>query len=370
MTSMLGPSRAIIDVAALTQNTANLAARTNAELMAIVKADGYGHGAVTAAHAAVAGGATRLGIAQVAEAVALAAQLPAVPVFAWLYSPATDLAPALQAGIELSVNSPWALRSVADTAAELGVTARVHLAFDVGMAREGARPEVWSELLAAVKAARALEVTGIWSHLTSADDRSSSATAAELHRFEAAVAEAEQLGIEPEVRHLAASSGLLWHPATHFDMVRAGISLYGMAPDGSDPAALGLRRVMRLEAELSNVQRVPAGTPVSYGGIEQTHNSTVLGTVPLGYADGIPRQASGQGAWVTVNGQRANVIGRVCMDQFMVDLGPDSGAAPGDIAVVFGGQTGASAEDWAQAGSTINYAITTAIGARVPRVNA
>ncbi len=367
---MRPPSRAVISGSAITHNVGELAARTDAEIMAIIKADGYGHGAIAAAHAAVAGGATRLGIAQVSEALALRPELPDVPLFAWMFAPGTDLVPAVHAGIELSAGAPWAVEALGQAARRAGRTARIHLALDSGMAREGARPEEWDGLVEGALAEAGVEVVGIWSHLARADERGTGGPATTAHQvelFTEAVERAAQLGAEAEVRHLANSAGTLWHPASHFDVVRPGIALYGLAPDGSDPAALGLVPAMRLEAELIAVKDVPAGTPVSYGGTA-TVGPTRLGVVPLGYADGIPRQASGQGAWVSVAGVRAEVVGRVCMDQFVVDLGRDSDAAPGDTAVLFGaGEGHPRADHWARAAGTINYTITTQLGARVPR---
>ncbi len=210
-------------------------------------------------------------------------------------------------------------------------------------------------------------MVGIWSHLARADEREEPTTARQAEVFADAVARAERLGITPEVRHLAASAGVLWHPATHFDLVRPGISLYGMAPDGSDPGALGLVPAMTLEAELTTVKRVPAGTPVSYGHTA-TVGATTLGVVPLGYADGIPRQASNRGLAVTVGGRPAPVVGRICMDQFVVDLGPDATERAGDVVRLWG-PGGTSIEDWARAADTINYTITTQVGPRVPRVH-
>lgn len=365
--SAMPPSRAVVDTAAITANVAFLAARTQARVMGIIKADAYGHGAPATARAAVAGGASWLGIAQVAEAVALHPQLPDVPIFSWIYAPETDLTPAVALGIELSVGAPWAVRQVGDAARRTGRRARVHLALDSGMSREGIRPEHWADLVAAVRAEPDLDPIGIWSHLSHSDVPTHPATARQVELLQAALATARQHGIQPEVVHLANTGGVLWHPATHFDLVRIGIGMYGLAPDGSDPAALGLTPAMQLEAELVNLHQAPAGTPVSYGGTA-TVGPTVLGVVPLGYADGVPRQASGNGAWVSVNGQRAPVVGVVCMDQFVVDLGPHSRARPGDTAILFGAGPGMPrADDWARAAGTINYDVTTRVGSRVPR---
>lgn len=359
-------TRALIDTEAITCNTRELASRTTAELMTIVKADGYGHGAARTAHAAVAGGARRIGLAQVSEALAVLPELPDVPVFSWIFSPHTNLTPAVDAGIELAAGAPWAIETIARGARAAGTRARIHLTLDSGMGREGARLEEWDTLVAAALAEPAVEVVGVWSHLARADEPGET-TGQQLGVFLDAVARAERAGVRDVMRHLAASAGLLWHPDTHLDVVRPGIATYGLAPDGTDPAALGLTPAMRVEAELVSVKPVPAGTPVSYGGTV-TVGPTTLGVVPLGYADGIPRQASNNGAWVSVAGRRADVLGRVCMDQFVVDLGPENDAAPGDTAVVVGNAEGEPrADDWARAAGTINYTITTQLGPRVPR---
>ncbi len=369
------PARAVVNLAAIRHNVATLAARTDAALMAVVKADGYGHGGVAVARAAVEAGASWLGVAQLAEALEQRPELPGVPMLCWLFSPSADVRPAIAQDIDLSLNAPWAVDHVADAAADLGRRARVHLKVDTGMARGGVRPEQWPDFVRQALSRPELEIVGVWSHLARADELDSTTTAEQVAIFRAAVETATRLGARPALRHLAASAGVLWHPDSHFDLVRTGVSIYGMAPDGSDPAALGLVPAMRLEAELVNVKKLPAGTPVSYGHTAAVSRDTTVGVVPLGYADGIPRQASNR-AFVTVNGARAAVVGRICMDQFIVDLGPDSTAVPGDLVRVWGPLAGElpssgrpDADSWARAADTINYTITTQVGPRVPRVH-
>ncbi|WP_418608106.1 alanine racemase [Georgenia sp. SUBG003] len=212
----------------------------------------------------------------------------------------------------------------------------------------------------------------MWSHLACADEVGSPVTAEQTAIFTAALEEAARAGVHPEVRHLAASSGTLFHPATHFDLVRPGIAVYGLtpAPDVAGSAALGLRPAMRLEARLTVVKAVPAGTPLSYGHTARTTADTYVAVVPLGYGDGVPRAASNRGP-VTVAGRRLHVAGRVCMDQVVVDLGPDAAdVREGDVAVLFGHGDGVpSVDDWAEASGTINYEIVTRLGARVPRLH-
>nr|WP_226925160.1 alanine racemase [Georgenia thermotolerans] len=388
------PARAVVDLGAITDNVGVLrAAAPRAEVMAVVKADAYGHGLLPVARAALDGGATWLGVAQLAEALELRAGLDAgaggpaaasdgaaapahPPILSWIFAPGAPLGRALEADIDLSASAPWAVAEIAAAARATGRTARVHLEVDTGMGRGGARPEAFNELVAAAAAAQAegtVDVVGVWSHLACADEPENPATGRQVEVFTAALAQAERGGLRPRVRHLAASAGTLFHPATHFDLVRPGIAVYGLspAPAVASSAALGLRPAMTLEARLVVVKAAPAGTPLSYGHTAVTTTDTHLGVVPLGYGDGIPRAASGLGP-VTVAGRRYHVAGRVCMDQVILDLGPEStDVAVGDTAVLFGdGRDGTpTADDWAAVVGTINYEIVTRLGARVPRVH-
>lgn len=358
------PARAVVNLAAIRHNVATLASRTDAEFMAVVKADGYGHGAVESARAAVEGGATWIGIAQATEALAVAPEVRGAQAFTWIYSPSTDLSPIVEAGIHIGVSTIAQAAQVARAASKAGGRATIHLKIDTGMARAGARIEDWDALVRDVLSRRELEPVAVWSHLARADEPEQPTTAEQLELLEHADAAAVVLGLGPHIRHLAASGGLMFHPAAHLDMVRAGIAIYGLPPDGSDPRDHGLVPAMRLDSEILQVKYVPAGTPVSYG-----HTATVgptwLADIPLGYADGIPRQASNR-ATISVNGRVVPQVGRVCMDQFVVDLGQIPAVA-GDRAVLFG-PDGPRAEDWARAADTINYTIVTQLGPRVPRV--
>ena len=386
----LSVARAVVDLDAIAANVALLAARApGADLLAVVKADAYGHGRAPVARAAIAGGATWLGAAQLTEALALRADvgdtLPGgapLRILTWLYAPGARLDDALAAGLDVTVSAPWALDAVcaaarrarADGAAGMRVPARIHLKVDTGMARLGARPEAWAGLVERARAARdegLVEVVGVWSHLANADEPDDPMTRRQDEELRAAVDVARAAGLEP-IAHLAASAGILWHPDTHHDMVRAGIAMYGISPNPhtATAAELGLRPALRWEADLALVKRAPAGTPVSYGSTESLERDSWLGVVPVGYADGVPRHASGAGP-ARVGGHRTRILGRVCMDQVVIDLGP---AAPGEEPPARAGDTvtligpgGPSAEDWAEASSTIGYEIVTRIGARVPR---
>ncbi|MCV2395519.1 alanine racemase [Actinotalea sp. M2MS4P-6] len=374
------PARAVVDLAAIRANTARLTELAGpAAVLAVVKADGYGHGLVPAARAALAGGATWLGTAQLDEALALRAAGVTAPLLSWLYAPGAAFADAIRADVDLSVGAAWTLVEVIDAARATGRTARVHLKVDTGLGRNGVTPVELPAMLDAALGAEAeglLRVVGIWSHFAWADDPGHPTVRSQAGVFADAIALAESRGARLEVRHLANSAATLTDPSVHFDLVRPGLAVYGLSPVPhlGDPAHYGLRPAMRLEADLALTKVVPAGQGVSYGHAYTTTRDTVLGLVPIGYADGLPRHASGTAdAWggpIQVGGRRLGVAGRVCMDQVVLDLGPDATETAGDTVVLFGaGDDGEpTAEDWAQVVGTISYEIVTRIGARVPRV--
>lgn len=367
-------ARAEIDLAALRANVRALRARAKgAALMAVVKSDAYGHGAVPCARAAVEAGATWLGTATPEEALALRAAGLDTRVLCWLWVPGGPWRQAVEADIDVSLSGMWALREVTEAARQAGRPARVQLKADTGLGRNGCQPADWPELVReALRAEREglVRVTGLWSHFACADEPGHPSIAAQLALFREMVAYAEEQGVRPEVRHLANSPATLTLPETHFDLVRPGIAMYGVSPSPEigTPADFGLRPVMTLSASLALVKHVPGGHGVSYGHHYVTAGETTLGLVPVGYADGVPRHASGSGP-VLVDGKWRTVAGRVAMDQFVVDLGGDEPPV-GAEAVLFGpGDRGEpTAEDWAQACGTIAYEIVTRIGTRVPRV--
>ncbi|AWE51929.1 MULTISPECIES: alanine racemase [Streptomyces] len=369
-------ARAEIDLAALRANVRTLRGRApGAALMAVVKADAYGHGALPCARAALEAGATWLGTATPQEALALrAAGIQGVRIMCWLWTPGGPWQEAIEADLDVSVSGMWALREVTEAARRVGTPARVQLKADTGLGRGGCQPgDDWAELVREALRAEAdglIRITGLWSHFACADEPGHPSIAAQLDSFREMTAYAEERGARPEVRHIANSPATLTLPESHFDLVRTGIALYGVSPSPElgSPADLGLRPVMTLSASLALVKQVPGGHGVSYGHHYVTPGETTLGLVPLGYADGIPRHASGAGP-VLVGGKWRTVAGRVAMDQFVVDLGGDEPEA-GARAVLFGPGDGGepTAEDWAQAAGTIGYEIVTRIGSRVPRV--
>lgn len=360
---------ALIDLDAIAHNTRVLAqASRAAELMAVVKADGFGHGAGPVARAALRSGATWLGVTSGAEAMALRGEGVTAPVLIWLYPPDEDLTAVVRAGVDISVPSPAHLRAVAGAARRGRRRAKVHLKVDTGLSRSGATLEDWPEL---VRRARRLEragvvsVRGLWSHLANAERIDDPGVDRQLARFLAAGAQAVAAGLDPAVRHLANSAALFQHPRTHFDVTRAGIGLYGLEPVPG--RSFGLRPAMSLRAEVVFTKRVPAGAEVSYGYDYQTDRATTLALLPLGFADGVPRQVTGQGE-VLIRGVRCRIAGRIAMDQIVVDAG-DLEVASGDIAVLFGsgGDGEPTVEDWARWAGTNPHEILTGIGTRVPR---
>ena len=366
--------QASVDLDAVRDNVATLRSRAgDAAVMAVVKADGYGHGMVPCARAAVEAGATWLGVAFVEEALALRAADIDVPVLAWLLAPGDDLGPAVAAGVDVGVSAPWALEAAAAAAADRGSPARVHLKADTGLGRAGATAADWPELVelaAKLVVAGTVEVAGVWSHLAYADAPGHPTIARQRSAFSEALEVATRAGLRPQVRHLANSAATLALPDTHYDLVRPGVAVYGLSPGPEVGAAadLGLRPAMTLRASVALVKDVDGGQGVSYAHRYTTSRRTRLALVPLGYADGIPRAATNVGP-VQIGGRRFTVSGTVCMDQFVVDVG-DLPVEAGDEVVLFGsGRDGApTAEEWAAVTGTINYEIVTRIGSRVPRV--
>ncbi len=358
---------ALVDVGAIEDNVRHLRRLTGSEVIAVVKADGYGHGAVRSAVAALAGGASRLGVSDITEALALRRAGIDAPIVAWLHAPGADFAEAAALGIELGISSLEQLQKAA-AAASADRPVGVHLKLETGLSRNGIAPAdyriVFAEAARLERIGR-VRVIALFSHLSNAsteDDR------AALRTFEEAVADAASLGLAPPLRHIAATHAAIDLPESRLGCVRIGIGIYGLSPfDDRTSADLGLRPAMTLRGTVAAVRRVPAGKGVSYGYDYRAPAPTTLALVPLGYADGVPRQASGTGP-VVIGGRRFTVAGRIAMDQFVVDVG-DAPVSVGDTAVLFGDPTLGvpSATDWADAAGTINYEVVTRIGARVPR---
>jgi alanine racemase len=358
-----------IDLSAISGNVEALRRTAGTQYtMAVVKADGYGHGALQSAQAALAGGADCIGVADSSEALALREAGLTAPLLAWIHNPEASFDAELAADIQLGVSYREQLDAVAAAGARASKPARVHLKVDTGLGRNGMASTEWEPCFAAAAEHEKrghIRVVGLFSHLSGtsrADDL------AQVESFQAAAGHAEAAGLSIERLHLAATGAALRVPEARFDMVRLGLGIYGLSPfNDATPADLGLRPAMELSAAIISVKRVPAGTPVSYDYTYRTPGESTLALVPLGYGDGISRHASGRGP-VWIGGQSYPVAGRIAMDQLVVDVG-DAPVAIGDRAVLFGDpSTGVpSASDWAAAADTINYEIVTRIGGRVER---
>nr|WP_211177403.1 alanine racemase [Pseudonocardia acidicola] len=369
-------AEAVVDLSAIRHNVALLsgaAAASGAQTMAVVKAEGYGHGAVPVARAALAAGASWLGVCTLDEAMELRAAGITAPLLSWLHLSGQDFAPAVAADVDLSVASPAHLAAVLDGARRAGRPARLHLKIDTGLSRNGVQPREWPDFVdeAAKAVADGLaEVVGVWSHLAHADAPHHPTLDRQAARLNAAWQVARDRGLHP-LRHLANSAATLTRPDLHFELVRPGIAVYGLDPLDRPAAESPLRPAMTLRARVVLVKRVPAGEGVSYGHEWTTPAETTLAVVPLGYADGVPRRLNFRGRMrVWLAGKSRPVVGRVCMDQIVVDCGQDDGVREGDVAVLFGsGERGEpTAQDWADELGTIHYEVATGVhGRRVPR---
>jgi alanine racemase len=335
------------------------------KVMGVVKADAYGHGMLQVARKIEAEGVDYIGVADLAEAQTLRAAGVKTRILAWLHDPQDDFTSAIKHEIDVAVSSQEQLLRVKKAAASAGTPAQIHIKVDTGLSRNGVTIDELEDLLTETKAAVAeglVQTVGIFSHLSSTGVKED---LAQIERFELALAMAAKLGVEFELRHLTASDGTLSYPQAHYDMIRAGIALYGLSPFSDNRAAeFGLKPVMTAEATVVQTKRVQAGEGVSYGYLYRTPKETTLALVPVGYAEGLPRNASGK-AEVCINNKFYKILSRIAMDQFVVDVG-DASISPGDRVVIFG-NGGPSADDLASAAGTINYEIVTRIGSRFNR---
>ena len=359
-------AEAIVDLSAIKHNVELLKKTAGTKLLAVVKADAYGHGLVPVAKAALSAGADYLGVALLEEAIALREAGIDAPILAWLVQPGSDFKKAIDLDIELAAASLAALAEI--SAASADKKAKVHLEVDTGMTRGGFLAE-WDQISAGHL--KDVEIVGIFSHFARADEPGEKQNEEQLVRFNQMVTRMHELGFKNVMRHLSNSAATLKDHSAAFDMVRTGIAMYGLSPDVKtlgNSQSLNLRPAMQLRAALYLVKDVPANTPVGYGATESTTAETKLGVVAMGYADGIPRIAHDAGIWFA--GKKSPIIGRVSMDQFVVDLGAASKAKSGDWVVIFGNGSHSeySADDWGAASHSINYEIVTRIGPRVPRI--
>jgi len=363
----------VVDLDAVRRNVAALKRRVPGRLMmTVVKADGYGHGMVPVARAARASGADWLGTATLEEALELRDSGDLGPVLTWLTVPGEDYRRAIEAGIDVTAYTVAEIDEIAAGARAVGTVARVQLKVDTGLSRGGSSDELWPGVTAAAAAAErsgTMRVTGIWSHFACSDQPDHPANDGQEQAYRAALKVADAAGLSPEVRHLGNSAAALTRPSSWFDMVRCGIASYGLSPipEAQTSDDLGLVPAMTVRGRLALVKRVRAGSGVSYGHTYVTSRDTTVAVVPMGYGDGVPRHASSK-AHVLAAGRVRPIAGRVCMDQFVVDIGDDA-VESGDPVVLFGpGDAGEpTAQDWAEACGTISYEIVTRIGGRMAR---
>jgi alanine racemase len=371
----LGPgvlAEAVVDLGAVEHNVRVLCEHAGrAQVMAVVKADGYGHGATRVARAALAAGAAELGVATVDEALALRADGITAPVLAWLHPPGIDFGPALLADVQIAVSSVRQLDDLLDAARRTGRTATVTVKVDTGLNRNGVAPAHYPAMLAALRqtvAEDAVRLRGLMSHMVYADQPDNPINDVQAQRFTDMLAQARDQGMRFEMVHLSNSSATMSRPDLAFDMVRPGIAVYGLSPV-PQLGDMGLTPAMTVKCAVALVKSIRAGESVSYGHTWTAQRDTNLALLPIGYADGVFRSLGGR-LDVLINGRRRPNVGRICMDQFVVDLGPGQiDVAEGDEAILFGPGTNGepTAQDWADLLGTIHYEVVTSPRGRVTK---
>ena len=367
MTPSGNPSTWIeVDMGVLTSNVHALARHVGVRVMAVVKANGYGHGAGLVARAAASAGADWIGVARPEEGTELRRDGVALPILVLGLTPPGQLAEAVAADLALTVWSAEHIEAAAAAAQDAGRPARLHLKIDTGMGRLGAPPQEAVALARMASGRRGVELAGVCTHFARADEQDPAPTQMQEMLFREVLKALSTSGLNPGLIHAANSAAAIAHPSTRFDMVRAGVAIYGLHPSSSCPLPSGFRPALAWKSQISQVKTVPSGTGLSYGHAYTTRSEERIGTVPVGYADGLRRM---EGNEVLVAGGRVPVVGRVCMDQVLVRLDGMSAARTGDEVVIIGGQGGEriSAEDVALRWGTINYEVTCGIAARVPR---
>lgn len=346
------------------RNLVNSAGKS-VKVMGVVKADAYGHGMVEVARKIEAEGVDYIGVADLVEAQTLRAAGITSRILAWLHDPEDDFVSAVRHNIDITVSSREQLLRAQNAAQAAGKPCQIHIKVDTGLSRNGVTIDELEDLLTATNeavSAGLVQTIGIFSHLSSTGVRED---LVQIERFDQALELAKKLGVSFELRHLTATDGTISYPQAHYDMVRIGIGLYGLSPFSDNRAEqFGLKPVMCAEAKVVQTKRVQAGEGVSYGYLYTTTKETTLALVPVGYAEGLPRNATGK-AEVCINNKFYKILSRIAMDQFVVDVGDDS-VSPGDRVVIFG-DCGPSADDLANAADTINYEIVTRIGSRFQR---
>ena len=361
------PNAAYINYQNISNNVAQICELTNKPVMAVVKADAYGHGLINSSQAALLGGAQWLGVALLSEAIEIRKAGITAPLLAWLTPPGADFESAIKKDIDLSISSIQQLQEIYAASLRVGLIARVHLKVDTGMSRSGALdefPELVSELNR-LTSANEIELVGTWSHFACADEPAHPLNAEQIKRFNSALEYMNDENLNPGIRHIANSSAIIGLPEAKFDLVRAGLIIYGLSSTNIPPKNLSLKPAMELRARLLLVKEIPRGATVGYGATVQVTKETKIGIVTFGYADGLPRSTDGS-AYFLHNNLPAHLIGRVSMDQCAIDLGIDSSAKAGDEVTIFGEKL--LVNELAKAAGTISYEIVSGIGSRTPRI--
>ena len=362
-------ARAEVDLNAVARNVAALRATVGPALVcAVVKADGYGHGAIAVSEAVLNAGADWLGVALVEEAAVLRRAGVTAPILLLSQPRLADLDAAVRFQLRVCVHTAAAIELLAAAARDQSTTVLVHLKVDTGMNRIGVAPDDALAMAEEISRHPELELEGVFTHCAVADELDNPFTAVQFERFERVLAELAAAGIEPRIRHAANSATAIEHPRGRYDLVRCGIAVYGIAPAPGLAADLNLEPALSLRAEVSMVKRVAAGEGVSYGLRHRFTQDTTVATVPIGYADGVPRRYGMSGGEVLIGGRPRAVVGVVTMDQLMVDCGDDV-VSVGDEVVLIGrqGSETITAEQWAGHLDTIAYEVVCGIGPRVPR---
>ncbi|KUH81586.1 MULTISPECIES: alanine racemase [unclassified Mycobacterium] len=363
--------QAVVDLDAIAHNVRLLRERAGtAQVLVVVKADGYGHGATQVGRAALAAGAAELGVATVAEALALRRDGITAPVLAWLHPPGTDFAPAVAVDVQIAVSSVRQLCELLDAVTRTGRSASVTVKADTGLSRNGVGPADYPAMISAVKRAQAdgaLRVRGLMSHLVHGDNPDDPLNSQQAQRLIEMRSFAAEQGVHFEIVHLSNSPAAMTRPDLAFDLVRTGIAVYGQTPI-PERGDMGLRPAMTLKCPVALVRSLRAGDGVSYGHTWVADRDTTVALLPVGYADGVFRNLSNR-IDVLINGRLRRGVGRICMDQFVVDLGSDGDVVEGDDAILFGpGTQGEStAQDWADLLGTINYEVVTSPRGRFVR---
>lgn len=355
-----------VNLAAIEHNIQVLKQTAGVPVLAVVKADGYGHGAVPVALAAKSAGADWLGVAFLDEAFELRYNNVPGPILAWLLDESDDFSQALDQDIDLSVSSLSILRKISDLAKQRDMNARVHIEVDTGLSRAGVAISEFEDFFADLLTIENIEVISIWSHLACADEPKNAANEMQQKNYEYALAIAASHGVVPQLRHIANSAGALVHPNLRYDMVRCGIATYGVAPGGelSEATEFKLKAAMTVVSQIASVRKLNSGDGVSYSFKWNASKPTTVGLIPIGYADGVMRHVSKTGS-ITYRGKQFPIVGTVCMDQFVVDFG-DTEISVGEEVILFG-EGGLSAHGWAQQVDAIGYELVTRLGSRVER---